>query len=133
MNHHFFPRKMPTRIIINEQHSLNPAQGRILGERFASFEFVRIPAHGLTRPQQEALAEKLLADAWPVVFVSPVPLLLAIMAGRCGPNASARPGAHPASMPQLFLFHNDVRIKTETADGRISSMLAPEGWELIRL
>lgn len=124
---------MPTRVVINEQHSLNPAQSRILGERFTSFQFVRIPAHGLTRPQQEALAEGLMADASPVVFVSPVPLLLAIMAGKCGRNAPAHPGVHLASMPQLFLFHNDVRIKTESADGRISNALAPEGWELIQL
>ena len=125
---------MPARIIINEQHSLSPAQSRILGERFGSYSLVSIPAAGLSRAGQEALAAELLQSPAPVVFISPVPLLLAIMAGRCGRDVAARDrDAHPSGTPPVFLFHNDIRIKTESADGRISSTLAPDGWELVLL
>lgn len=125
---------MPARVIINEQHSLNPAQRRILGERFGTYSLVSIPASGLSKAAQEALAAELLASVEPVVFVSPVPLLLAIMAGRCGRDVAARDrDTPPSGTPQVFLFHNDSRVKTETADGRISSTLAPDGWALVLL
>lgn len=125
---------MPARVIINEQHSPNPAQSRILGERFGTYSLVSIPASGLSRAGQEALAADLLTSVEPVVFVSPVPLLLAIMAGRCGRDVAARDGkTHPSGTPPVFLFHNDIRVKTESADGRISSTLAPDGWDLVLL
>lgn len=125
---------MPARVIINEQHSLNPTQGRVLEERFVTYSFVGIPATGLSRDDQELLSEELCKSVDPVVFVSPVPLLLAIMAGRCGRAVAARDiDAHPSGMPPVFLFHNDTRVKTEHADGRITSILSPDGWELILL
>lgn len=125
---------MPARIILNEQHSLNPAQRRVLGERFESFTLVPIPSTGLSRGEQEVLAEELLRSIDPVVFVSPVPLLLAIMAGRCGRTVAARKvDVHPSGTPPVFLFHNGSRTKTETFDGRINTVLNPEGWELLLL
>ena len=125
---------MPARIIINEQHSLNPAQSRILQERFQVFDLVRIPATGLSRSGQETLACELLTSPDPVVFVSPVPLLLAIMAGHCARSLAARnDNDHPAGTPLVFLFHNDNRAKTEISAGQISTILSPHGWELLLL
>lgn len=122
------------RIIINEQHSLNPAQHRILGERFESFEMIEIPAQGLPLAQQKDLASDLLGDATPVVFVSPVPLLLAIMAGKCGRDLAHRDCGDPCiGYPQVFLFHNDSRSKAETAGATITSIVATEGWTLLLL
>ena len=125
---------MTARVIINEQHSLNPAQRRILGERFGSYEFIKIPAQGLSRVQQEALAADLMVSMSPVVFVSPVPLLLAIMTAMCGRSLAdqdcgrLRPGT-----PQAFLFHNDFRSKSENGEGKITSTIATDGWEMILL
>ncbi|MBE1426633.1 hypothetical protein H4684_003299 [Desulfomicrobium macestii] len=125
---------MPARVIINEQHSLNPAQGRILGERFGSYESIKIPAQGLSRAQQEAMAADLMRTIGPVVFISPVPLLLAIMAGNCGRSLAVQDSGRPRpGTPPVFLFHNDLRSKTETGEGRITSTIAPKGWELILL
>lgn len=125
---------MPARIIINEQHSLNPAQRRILGERFTSFDLVQIPGTGLSRSSQEALARELLTSLDPVVFVSPVPLLLAIMAGHCARSLPARnEHTQPSGTPSVFLFHNDNRAKTEISAGQISTILSPDGWELLLL
>lgn len=125
---------MPARVIINEQHSLNPAQGRILGERFGSYESIKIPAQGLSRARQEALGTDLMRTIDPVVFVSPVPLLLAIMAGNCGRSLAVQDSGHlRPGTPPVFLFHNDLRSKTENDEGKISSTIAAEGWELILL
>jgi len=125
---------MPARVIINEQHSLNPAQGRILGERFGSYESISIPAQGLSRAQQEALAADLMRTDGPVVFVSPVPLLLAIMAGKCGRELAHRDCGEPrAGYPPVFLFHHDSRSKTETADATITSTVVADGWTLLLL
>ena len=124
----------PARIIINEQHSLNPAQSRILRERFRSFELIEIPAQGLPLAQQKDLALKLLADSNPVVFVSPVPVLLAIMAGKCGQELAHRVCCNPfAGYPPVFLFHNDARSKTEADGGTVTSTVAVDGWTLLLL
>lgn len=125
---------MPARVIINEQHSLNPAQRRILGEHFGQYTLLRVPASGLSSLEQKQWAADLLTSQAPVVFVSPVPLLLAIMAGRCSRSLAARTDSpHPSGTPPVFLFHNDSRTKTETLDGLISTVLSPDGWELLPL
>lgn len=134
MNHNPYPKNLAARVIINEQHALNPAQGRILGEHFGTFTLIRVPASGLSRDEQRQWAADLLTSLDPVVFISPVPLLLAIMAGRCGRSLAARnDNSHPSGTPPVFLFHNDSRTKTETRDGRISTVLSPDGWELLLL
>jgi len=134
MSHSTFPKKITARVIINEQHVLTQDQVRILETSFPDFELLPIPSRGLSRADLERLAGELLRSVEAVVFASPVPLLLAIMAGRCGRSLAARnDGEHPSGTPPVFLFHNDSRTKSETLDGRISAALSPDGWELLLL
>lgn len=124
---------MSARVIINEQHSLNSNQAQILEKRFSGYTLVPIPATGLSRLEQEKLAQTLMATSEPVIFVSPVPLLLAIMAGHCCQGVAAPISATNTQGPQVFLFHNDQRHKTEKIDGSIIGFPANTGWELLLL
>ena len=91
-------------VLINEQHSLMPAQEEILKEKFGQWEFVKVPATGWTIDKMKNVAQDLylaLVEAKPafpgaknnkikavmtsntekhntaIVFVSPIPYLLA--------------------------------------------------------
>ncbi|NLV97984.1 MAG: hypothetical protein GX043_11720, partial [Desulfovibrionales bacterium] len=48
---------MSAHVIINEQHSLNTNQVQILEKRFPGYSLVPIPATGLSRLEQEKLAQ----------------------------------------------------------------------------
>jgi hypothetical protein len=121
------------RIIINEQHSLLPEQEKILNTQFPSWEFLKVPSDGWTLPEIMEKAKELAKDN--VVFCSPVPLLLAELAKNAGfQDACSRvePG-YAGQVPSVFVFHNDRREKKELPNGKVISVTAKEGWELVEI
>ena len=109
---------MKTLIIINEQHTLLPDQQRVLDENLRrGWELFPVPAEGwtLAEMREDVLLE--IGDR-PVVFVSPIPALILMLAGsRAGVN--------------IAVMHNDRRVAKELPGGRVVHTVAPEGWELV--
>jgi len=127
---------MKTLVIINEQHKLLTAQEQILNEKFKDWEFLKVPASGWTLKDIREIENKLKTSHGieSVVFVSPIPVLIASLSARVGfdhgfahnPNAN-----HVGESPAIFIFHNDKREKIELPDGRIINKIADDGWQLI--
>jgi hypothetical protein len=111
----------PCYIIINEQHTLLPAQQHELDlhNRHNGYNYIPllVPADGWTLAQQRTVfAETLAGQA--TVFLSPIPYLL----GLCA-----------ALNPETYVFHNDRREKKELPNGKVISVTAPDGWQLVAL
>ena len=112
-----------TAVILNEQHSLLPAQTALLDAKFGAggWKIFPVPATGWTRQEIETLAVELAepARALAVVFASPIPLLIARLAAR---------------KDLVLVFHNDRRVAKEVPDGKggvkVIHTVAPDGWEL---
>ncbi|MFZ6028049.1 MAG: hypothetical protein ACOYYS_10065 [Chloroflexota bacterium] len=104
-------------VIINEQHTLTTEQEAQILALWSGYETLKVPAAGWTFDEMNAQAKAITAS-YPhaVVFVSPVPYLLARLARR-------------ERMP-IFVFHNDRREKVER-DGKISYRIPADGWELV--
>ena len=123
---------MNTIIIINEQHSLLPQQEQLIRKKLGQeIELKKIPSEGINGQQIEELAEQLnrLHDT-NIVILSPIPLLLARLAhysGEC--DTLALYGG--SSGNSIYILHNDKREKKELPNGKVISVVAQEGWELI--
>ena len=111
-------------VIINEQHSLLEEQELILNHVFKeSLEIKKVPAKGLTWAEQENIAEQIVKmDITHVVFVSPVPVLLRELSYNWGKDSKN---------PIIYVFHNNKRQKKELPNGKIISVIAKEGWQLV--
>lgn len=112
-------------VFINEQHYLLPGQVELLED---VYETRLVPKDGWTYEEQLVVANQALNDLREseddedsVVFVSPVPALLKLLA-----HASGKFGGF-----DCLVFHNDRRDKKELPDGRIISVVAKDGWELV--
>jgi hypothetical protein len=120
-------------VVINEQHSLFPEQEKILDAKFPKWEFYKIPAEGLTLDEQRLAVKELKENI--VVFASPVPFLmkeLAYIAGFADPaNCENANGLLVGYGTQVLVFHNDKRIKRELPGGKIISVVAETGWQLV--
>jgi len=101
-------------VVKNEQHSLLPEQERILLDKFKRFEFINIPANGLTAEQIKELYNKHIDDT--IIFLSPIPLFLKYRYE----NVNC----------ETYLFHNDKREKKELPNGRVIMTVAKTGWKL---
>lgn len=111
-------------IVINEQHKLLPEQESLLKDALGAWEVMPVPATGWNSDQMDDAFRKLaLSDR--VVFVSPVPLLLARVAFLSGCLQNELPGF----AVKVGVFHNEKREAKEV-NGRIIHVLAPDGWEL---
>ena len=128
-------------VIMNQSHSLKDDQKRLLEETFNEIEFIKSPKGGwdlneinevskkihysLTGEETNMLSEK-TNNA--VVFVSPIPALLK----RCIQN-SIQPldYMNTYKIYKVLVFHNDRRHKKELPSGKIISIPAEEGWELV--
>jgi hypothetical protein len=121
------------RVIINEQHSLLPEQEKILNSQFDSWEFFKVPADGWTLPEIMEKAKELAKDN--VVFCSPIPVLLAELAKNAGfmDACSKVENGFSGQVPSVYVFHNDVREKKELPNGKIISVTAKEGWQLVEI
>lgn len=115
-------------IIINETHSMMDEQKSIVEERFGqNYEFLKVPAQGWTLSEMKEIKSKIWEEYMSsdgemnIVFVSPVPYLLKELASQ---------GAEFTSF-SVLVMHNDRREKKELPDGRIISVVAQTGWQLV--
>ena len=121
-------------VIINEAHTLLPAQQKILDEKYQHVDFYRVPNSGLTAEEQKKVGWELQDHFRDIVFVSPVPILLASCAKRDGyEQGKFDCNQSSSSISRVFVFHNSFREKKEASGGRIISVVAKEGWELIEI
>ena len=106
-------------VIINEQHTLLPEQKQILHRVFSNYEELKVPSDGwdLKTIKEKSLA--LASTSETVVFASPIPAMIKILAGHESDNFS------------VFVFHNDKREKKELPNGKIISVTAQTGWQLV--
>ena len=109
-------------IVMNQDHKLFPEQESLLLEHFRVREFLYVPSDGWTQDEIRAHVRKLARTQASVVVLSPIPLFLGLLA---------------KSEIQVFIFHNDLRVKKEvpTPDGgkKLISSVSPTGWKLIEL
>ena len=128
--------KKRVKIIINEQHSLLPDQDRVLRKKFNdhNLEFVKVPASGWTIEEMKQKINE-LSQADVVVFVSPVPYILAMMSFDRGYDQGfgLAGGQFPDQASEVFIFMNEHREKKELPDGRMIQVLAPIGWKLVQI
>ena len=127
---------MKTLVIINEQHRLLDAQEKILNERFENWEILKVPVNGWALGEMKEIENKLKISQGieSVVFVSPIPVLIAALSFGAGfdDGFSHNPNAnHIGDKPAIFVFHNDKREKVELPDGRIINKITDDGWQLI--
>jgi len=122
-------------VIINESHKLLKIQNRKLDEKFGrkNWNIFPVPSKGWTIKEQ-----KILVEQWEnepektIIFISPVPYLLALVACAAENYRAAQNyhGWYEPSHIRLFLFVNDKRKKTELPDGRVIYKLLEKGWQL---
>lgn len=104
-------------VIMNQTHSLMQDQQDVLDKTFPQgFDILGVPADGWTLQQQLDITQDLIGKT--VVFVSPVPVLLA-KATKLGVDA--------------YVFHNDNRDKKQLPNGKIIMVVAQTGWQLIHI
>jgi len=125
-------------IIINETHKLTVEQkdqiyefiDYILDDEYKGLrdyesyiEHIKIPATGIKLVEMEKLAEEIYENY--VVFVSPVPALMKLVAEK---KQDKMGGSIKKSM---VVFHNDKREKIELPNGKVISVVAKDGWKLV--
>lgn len=120
-------------IIINENHSMMDEQKSIIEERYYNYEFLKVPAQGWTLEEMNSIVEKistmeLKGEYLDIVFVSPVPYMIRELTRR--EILFLNEYAEQTNM-FVRVFHNDVREKKELPDGRIISVVAQTGWQLV--
>lgn len=103
-------------VILNEQHKLMESQKQILDLKFDNWELLSVPNDGWTKLQQEEVCRDIQKHI--VVFASPIPYLLGLVV-KCG--------------TLTYVLHNDKRDKKELPNGKIISVVATEGWELLEI
>ena len=114
-------------IIINETHSMMDEQKSIIEERYQNYEFLKVPSHGWTLEEMKKIKSKIWEEfmyssgEMNVVFVSPIPYLLKELGALGAVYTSFR----------VLVMHNDRREKKELPDGRIISVVAQTGWQLV--
>ena len=126
---------MKATVIINEQHSLLEEQKTILNETYEAWEKLLIPAEGWTLDQIKEVAIKLEGI---VVFVSPIPVLIKWLSEDSeinnynkAPDAGYYNTSNISKVESVKIFHNDKREKKELPNGKIISVTAETGWQLV--
>ena len=109
-------------IVMNQDHKLFPEQESLLKETFRNLEFLYVPSDGWNESEIRSHVRDLARAQVSVIIVSPVPLFIGLMA---------------KSGIQVFIFHNDIRVKKEVSipDGgkKLISSVSPTGWKLIEI
>ena len=102
-------------VILNEQHKLMESQEALLNDRFKdNWRVLPIPQNGMTKIQQDEALRDIKGHV--LVFASPIPYLL----GKAVDQGET-----------TLVLHNDLREKKELPNGKIISVVAKEGWELL--
>ena len=112
---------MKTVVVINQQHSLFPIQRDLLDQKFPGWEPRFIPASGWSLEQQIHFCKEELVGVGSVVFVSPVPYILARLSFLSGQGIPIG----------IYIFINEKRVKKELPNGKIIQTVAPDGWKLV--
>ena len=113
-------------VVMNEQHKLLPEQKEILDAKFGdSWKFLLSPKNGWSIEEMDAEMAKMKLDQ-PVVFVSPIGYMIL----ELGTQQGARTDGY-AHLKHIFLFHNSKREKKELPNGRVISVTAKTGWQLV--
>jgi hypothetical protein len=118
-------------VVINEQHNLMAEQQQILDSQYESWQLCEVPASGWTLEEQKDKACELACDQADKVMASPVPYLLMSLAYTRGVNSEMSPGRCLIFRGDLYLFHNDKREKKELPGGKVISVVAQTGWQLV--
>lgn len=105
-----------TMVVINEQHSLLEEQQGII-DNFQNVEFYKVPATGMTAGDMIYQSMRFVNDN--VVFVSPVPYMLGLLAHNC--------------TGEVYVMHNDNREKKELPNGKVISVVAKTGWVCLKV
>jgi len=108
-------------IIVNEQHCLFNEQKELLLKKYQIEGEIKVPTNGWNLKKIREIANSLIGKQ--VVFVSPVPALMALMQ-----TSEDTTGTHRVPFK---VFHNSVREKKQLPDGRIIQTVAKTGWELV--
>lgn len=119
---------MKTIIIMNEQHNLLPQQEELINGLNAPVEIIKVPADGWNKRQILDCVDNIKhlatrGERLNIVVLSPIPLLLAAL--------SMLQGYGELDYSAVYVLHNDRREKKELPNGKIISVVAQEGWELI--
>lgn len=123
-------------VIMNETHSLLSEQEKILEEKFGTYEFLYVPKEGWSYEDQRRIALELLEGGRKnIIFVSPVPVLLAFMSFYKGYGQAGIDIGQPfvGCSIDLYLFHNDHREKKELPNGCIIQVVSHTGWQLVEI
>lgn len=122
-------------VIMNEAHSIVSEQEKILNETFDTYKFVYVPKDGWSYSDQRRIAKELVKEGGNIIFVSPVPVLLASIAFYTGYGRAGIEVGQPfmGCDISLYLFHNDRREKKELPDGRIIQVVSHDGWQLVKI
>ena len=125
---------MKATVIINEQHSMLPDQVRVMDTIFGSGEWDEfpVPAAGWSYSEMLPIAGSLIETAetlgtaeepFTVVFLSPVPAMLKLLAKRSG--------MEDCRFLDVCVFHNDKREAKELPNGKVIHTVAKTGWILV--
>lgn len=117
------------KVILNEQHKLLPEQENLLNKRFEeNWEIFSVPAKGWDRKEIKNIADRLKGNGG-VVFASPVPLLIGLLADYNGylEGVESLGGFTP-----LYIFFNSHREKKELPNGKVIFTIPQKGWELVQ-
>lgn len=123
-------------VIINETHSLVSEQEKILNKTFDTYEFFYVPKEGWSYEDQKRIAQELVEGGRKnIIFVSPVPVLLALISFYKGYGQAGIEIGQPflGCSIDLYLFHNDHREKKELSNGKIIQVVASTGWQLVKI
>lgn len=127
---------MKTLVYINEQHTILEQQSRQLKKAFGDWSVVKIPAKGWSLQRQNDEVETIKgfravnsSEQFNVVFISPIPFLLASVSAYVGSIKNNLPSDASIS---LYLFHNNIRDKKEL-NGRIVEDIPNGGWQLVKV
>ena len=130
-------------VILNEQHTMLPQQKELLESRYENIDLLQVPAEGWTAKEQERQymllreGKPLMPDCGDIIFLSPLPIMLAAAAFQrgyhCGYNDWAEQDSqgckYTSYTPRVYLFHNDKRTKQEK-DGKVWYTVPQDGWIL---
>ncbi|BDR74324.1 hypothetical protein K144316041_p21630 (plasmid) [Clostridium tetani] len=119
---------MKTIVILNKQHSLTKEQKETLLKNFEKFEMLLVPENGWTLNEMKNVVKQLQLgyinkEAKNIIFASPIPALIKLVSEEILMDS-----LNPSNW---FVFHNGKREKRKLPNGKIISVVATKGCELV--